>query len=409
MLRDIGEKDMSYLLQITNKNKPKDKGCSDNVQKNNEKDDKTIFLDIKSNKLDSFIQKTLNNNNDGSYTIEIIQSDDDEKIIAKRFKIYNNIKQVIIYNELKSGRPFSSVRILNSRLRELSGLEKEFNKPFYEFDEDNIQEYVNLLSSKGNTVHTISTKLSVIGRAVDELDQLLEENNLPETTKNHWKLFNRDRKKGSAALRESNEKQFITEAKLVNEIVPGADLELTIPILLVYKGLMMGTAPGTNELMMLKWEDFDGNKIVVKGKRARTIEFTNAEMKLINQYKENHIESSYVMSPNKRKRGEHNRPITRWTVASRIAQAAEDMGIGKRMLTEQNIRLSGQLNWILQEEVTLYGPNATSEQLNDIIYRSYIQFGETKEDMENMSKGAWITRKTRVLLNLKQFEKSVNK
>ena len=97
-------------------------------------------------------------------------------------------------------------------------------------------------------------------------------------------------------------------------------------------------------------------------------------MAFINQYRKISGGKTYVMSPN-----ENNRPNSRWTIISRMREVAEELGMDKRTLGAQNIRLSGQLNWILKEKVNLYGPYASSKELDGIIYRSYLQFGEPKE------------------------------
>lgn len=368
------------------------------------------FLDVKDEHLEDILRKTFEGNSDESYGIGIVEVDNNEEKSLRGFQQYNNIKQILIYYELSNGRPFSSVRSLMGILRELDEIENKYQTPFYNFNKKQIQEFIDKLSEKGNTVYTISTKLSVIGRAVEELKRLFEENNLPKIKDNWWKKINRDRS-NHAGLRKSNEKQFITETKLMNEILPSDDLELTIPILLAYKGLMMGKTPDTAEIMNLKWEDFNGAEIVIKGKRARTIKFSVDEMKFIDRYKANHSESPYVISATKtNKNGKSlNEPVKRWTVWKRMTQVAEKLGMSSRTLAEQNIRLSGQLNWILKEEVSLYGPYATLEQLNGIIYDSFIQFGAIKEELDNMSKKGMQTRTARMRSNLKQFEKSTRR
>ena len=212
-------------------------------------------------------------------------------------------------------------------------------------------------------------------------------------------------------MQEPNEKQFITKAKLLNEFLPSDDLELTIPILLAYKGLMMGKTPDTAEIMNLKWEDFNGAEIVIKGKRARTIKFSVDEMKFIDRYKANHSESPYVISATKtNKNGKPlNEPVKRWTVWKRMTQVAEKLGMSSRTLAEQNIRLSGQLNWILQERVKLYGPQASRDQLYEIIRRSYQQFGEPQEKLDKLPRTTWENRRTRIILSLKQFSQSTKR
>lgn len=250
-------------------------------------------------------------------------------------------------------------------------------------------------------MQSISTKLSVIGRVINELNRICQQEGVTATERNWWKEVNHNRKNDSAALQEPNEKQFITKAKLLNEILPSNELKAAIPFLLIYKGLMLGTTDDTNEITLLKWSDFEGNQIKIKGKRARTITFDNDEMAFINQYRKISGGKTYVMSPN-----ENNRPNSRWTIISRMREVAEELGMDKRTLGAQNVRLSGQLNWILKEKVNLYGPYASSKELDGIIYRSYLQFGEPKEKMDKLSQATWVTRRTRIILNLKQFGQS---
>lgn len=258
-------------------------------------------------------------------------------------------------------------------------------------------------------MQSISTKLSVIGRVINELNRICQQEGVTATERNWWKEVNHNRKNGSAALQEPNEKQFITKAKLLNEILPSNELKVAIPFLLIYKGLMLGTTDDTNEITLLKWSGFEGNQIKIKGKRARTITFDNDEMAFINQYRKISGGKTYVMSPNENNRGENNRPISRWTIISRMREVAEELGMDKRTLGAQNIRLSGQLNWILKEKVNLYGPYASSKELDGIIYRSYLQFGEPKENMDKLSQATWVTRRTRIILNLKQFGQSTKR
>lgn len=332
-----------------------------------------------------------------------------DKIFSKEFSNYNNLKQLLMYNELLEGRSENSVKVLNYRLKEVEPLENKYQKPFYQFDQAMVQDYVNQISKNGNAVQSISTKLSVIGRAINELNRICQLEGVTAAKKNWWKIVNRNRKNGSAALQEPNEKQFITRAKLLNEILPSNELEATIPFLLIYKGLMLGTTDDTNEITLLKWNNFEGNQIKIKGKRARTITFDNDEMAFINQYRKISGGKTYVMSPNENNRGENNRPISRWTIISRMGEVAEKLGMDKRTLGAQNIRLSGQLNWILKEKVNLYGPYASSKELDGIIYRSYLQFGEPKEKMDKLSQATWTTRRTRIILNLKQFGQSTKR
>lgn len=332
-----------------------------------------------------------------------------DKIFSKEFSNYNNLKQLLMYNELLEGRSENSVKVLNYRLKEVEPLENKYQKPFYQFDQAMVQDYVNQISKNGNAVQSISTKLSVIGRAINELNRICQLEGVTAAKKNWWKIVNHNRKNGSAALQEPNEKQFITRAKLLNEILPSNELEATIPFLLIYKGLMLGTADDTNEITLLKWNNFEGNQIKIKGKRARTITFDNDEMAFINQYRKISGGKTYVMSPNENNRGENNRPISRWTIISRMGEVAEKLGMDKRTLGAQNIRLSGQLNWILKEKVNLYGPYASSKELDGIIYRSYLQFGEPKEKMDKLSQATWTTRRTRIILNLKQFGQSTKR
>lgn len=332
-----------------------------------------------------------------------------DKIFSKKFSNYNNLKQLLMYNELLEGRSENSVKVLNYRLKEVEPLENKYQKPFYQFDQAMVQDYVNQISKNGNAVQSISTKLSVIGRAINELNRICQLEGVTAAKKNWWKIVNRNRKNGSAALQEPNEKQFITRAKLLNEILPSNELEATIPFLLIYKGLMLGTTDDTNEITLLKWNNFEGNQIKIKGKRARTITFDNDEMAFINQYRKISGGKTYVMSPNENNRGENNRPISRWTIISRMGEVAEKLGMDKRTLGAQNIRLSGQLNWILKEKVNLYGPYASSKELDGIIYRSYLQFGEPKEKMDKLSQATWTTRRTRIILNLKQFGQSTKR
>lgn len=332
-----------------------------------------------------------------------------DKIFSKEFSNYNNLKQLLMYNELLEGRSENSVKVLNYRLKEVEPLENKYQKPFYQFDQAMVQDYVNQISKNGNAVQSISTKLSVIGRAINELNRICQLEGVTAAKKNWWKIVNRNRKNGSAALQEPNEKQFITRAKLLNEILPSNELEATIPFLLIYKGLMLGTTDDTNEITLLKWNNFEGNQIKIKGKRARTITFDNDEMAFINQYRKISGGKTYVMSPNENNRGENNRPISRWTIISRMGEVAEKLGMDKRTLGTQNIRLSGQLNWILKEKVNLYGPYASSKELDGIIYRSYLQFGEPKEKMDKLSQATWTTRRTRIILNLKQFGQSTKR
>lgn len=332
-----------------------------------------------------------------------------DKIFSKEFSNYNNLKQLLMYNELLEGRSENSVKVLNYRLKEVEPLENKYQKPFYQFDQAMVQDYVNQISKNGNAVQSISTKLSVIGRAINELNRICQLEGVTAAKKNWWKIVNRNRKNGSAALQEPNEKQFITRAKLLNEILPSNELEATIPFLLIYKGLMLGTTDDTNEITLLKWNNFEGNQIKIKGKRARTITFDNDEMAFINQYRKICGGKTYVMSPNENNRGENNRPISRWTIISRMGEVAEKLGMDKRTLGAQNIRLSGQLNWILKEKVNLYGPYASSKELDGIIYRSYLQFGEPKEKMDKLSQATWTTRRTRIILNLKQFGQSTKR
>lgn len=332
-----------------------------------------------------------------------------DKIFSKEFSNYNNLKQLLMYNELLEGRSENSVKVLNYRLKEVEPLENKYQKPFYQFDQAMVQDYVNQISKNGNAVQSISTKLSVIGRAINELNRICQLEGVTAAKKNWWKIVNRNRKNGSAALQEPNEKQFITRAKLLNEILLSNELEATIPFLLIYKGLMLGTTDDTNEITLLKWNNFEGNQIKIKGKRARTITFDNDEMAFINQYRKISGGKTYVMSPNENNRGENNRPISRWTIISRMGEVAEKLGMDKRTLGAQNIRLSGQLNWILKEKVNLYGPYASSKELDGIIYRSYLQFGEPKEKMDKLSQATWTTRRTRIILNLKQFGQSTKR
>lgn len=364
-------------------------------------------IDITASQIPTLMVKTMRKGNQEPFEHLIITNDD--KAFTKEFSNYNNLKQLLMYDELLSGRSANTVKNLNYRLRELAPLEDEYQVPFYKFNQGMVQDYVNQIEKNGNAVHSVSTKLSILGRVVNELNAICQQEGLTAAEKNWWKIVNRNRKNGSAALQEPNEKQFITKAKLLNEFLPSSELEATIPILLVYKGLMLGTTDDTNEVMLLKWSDFEGNQIKIKGKRARTINFDNDEMAFINQYRKISGGKTYVMSPNERNRGDNNRPITRWTVISRMAQVAQDLGMSKRSLGVQNVRLSGQLNWILQERVKLYGPQASREQLYEIIRRSYHQFGEPQEKLDKLPRTTWENRRTRIILNLKQFSQSTKR
>lgn len=366
-------------------------------------------IDITASQIPTLMVKTMRKGNQEPFEHLIITNDD--KAFTKEFSNYNNLKQLLMYDELLSGRSANTVKNLNYRLRELAPLEDEYQVPFYKFNQGMVQDYVNQIEKNGNAVHSVSTKLSVLGRAVNELNAICQQEGLTATEKNWWKIVNRNRKNGSAALQEPNEKQFITKAKLLNEFLPSDDLELTIPILLAYKGLMMGKTPDTAEIMNLKWEDFNGAEIVIKGKRARTIKFSVDEMKFIDRYKANHSESPYVISATKtNKNGKPlNEPVKRWTVWKRMTQVAEKLGMSSRTLAEQNIRLSGQLNWILQERVKLYGPQASRDQLYEIIRRSYQQFGEPQEKLDKLPRTTWENRRTRIILSLKQFSQSTKR
>lgn len=366
-------------------------------------------IDITASQIPTLMVKTMCEGNQEPFEHLIITNDD--KAFTKEFSNYNNLKQLLMYDELLSGRSANTVKNLNYRLRELAPLEDEYQVPFYKFNQGMVQDYVNQIEKNGNAVHSVSTKLSVLGRAVNELNAICQQEGLTATEKNWWKIVNRNRKNGSAALQEPNEKQFITKAKLLNEFLPSDDLELTIPILLAYKGLMMGKTPDTAEIMNLKWEDFNGAEIVIKGKRARTIKFSVDEMKFIDRYKANHSESPYVISATKtNKNGKPlNEPVKRWTVWKRMTQVAEKLGMSSRTLAEQNIRLSGQLNWILQERVKLYGPQASRDQLYEIIRRSYQQFGEPQEKLDKLPRTTWENRRTRIILSLKQFSQSTKR
>ena len=366
-------------------------------------------IDITASQIPTLMVKTMRKGNQEPFEHLIITNDD--KAFTKEFSNYNNLKQLLMYDELLSGRSANTVKNLNYRLRELAPLEDEYQVPFYKFNQGMVQDYVNQIEKNGNAVHSVSTKLSVLGRAVNELNAICQQEGLTATEKNWWKIVNRNRKNGSAALQEPNEKQFITKAKLLNEFLPSDDLELTIPILLAYKGLMMGKTPDTAEMMNLKWEDFNGAEIVIKGKRARTIKFSVDEMKFIDRYKANHSESPYVISATKtNKNGKPlNEPVKRWTVWKRMTQVAEKLGMSSRTLAEQNIRLSGQLNWILQERVKLYGPQASRDQLYEIIRRSYQQFGEPQEKLDKLPRTTWENRRTRIILSLKQFSQSTKR
>lgn len=366
-------------------------------------------IDITASQIPTLMVKTMRKGNQEPFEHLIITNDD--KAFTKEFSNYNNLKQLLMYDELLSGRSANTVKNLNYRLRELAPLEDEYQVPFYKFNQGMVQDYVNQIGKNGNAVHSVSTKLSVLGRAVNELNAICQQEGLTATEKNWWKIVNRNRKNGSAALQEPNEKQFITKAKLLNEFLPSDDLELTIPILLAYKGLMMGKTPDTAEIMNLKWEDFNGAEIVIKGKRARTIKFSVDEMKFIDRYKANHSESPYVISATKtNKNGKPlNEPVKRWTVWKRMTQVAEKLGMSSRTLAEQNIRLSGQLNWILQERVKLYGPQASRDQLYEIIRRSYQQFGEPQEKLDKLPRTTWENRRTRIILSLKQFSQSTKR
>ena len=69
------------------------------------------------------------------YVLEIAQKEK-KILLSSRYKFENNIKQILLWLMLKEGRKEQYVRNERSMLRSIEPLEQEFQKPFWEFTEE---------------------------------------------------------------------------------------------------------------------------------------------------------------------------------------------------------------------------------------------------------------------------------
>lgn len=142
-------------------------------------------IDITASQIPTLMVKTMRKGNQEPFEHLIITNDD--KAFTKEFSNYNNLKQLLMYDELLSGRSANTVKNLNYRLRELAPLEDEYQVPFYKFNQGMVQDYVNQIEKNGNAVHSVSTKLSILGRVVNELNAICQQEGLTAAEKNWWK------------------------------------------------------------------------------------------------------------------------------------------------------------------------------------------------------------------------------
>lgn len=339
--------------------------------------------------------------------------DENDKVIAKPFSQNNNLKQLVIYEELKRGIKYPSLRLLISNYHRLDEIEKESNLPFYSFNQEQVTKFANSLATYGNSPHTIATKLSLMVGTQDRLNKLFDDLGFDIKNKNIWRDTVKARRT-TTSLRQTNRRHFLSYEQLMNEVMPADVPGNTVPVLLLYHGVRMGTKEGSDELMQLRWDDVSGNKIHIRGDHERTIKLTDEEMSYINSLKERKtpgINSSYLLIPYNTRRNDGT-PLKRWTVWKRIKDLSKKLNLpANDQLTEKNIRLSGQLFWIQSELIKRFGrTDVKYDDFYNVAISAFIVYAEySKEEIEELGQkeSSKLDYRVRSLRQtIKQLEKS---
>lgn len=308
------------------------------------------------------------------YVLEIAQKE--KKILmSSRYKFENNIKQILLWLMLKEGRKEQYVRNERSMLRSIEPLEQEFQKPFWEFTEEEAEKTGTALGKTRNP-HSVVTVFSGIALFLDHLNVFFKKYDRPQV-ENVWRKANKRESKsiGNVAVRNYKKNKFITRPRLMSILSKTDDPSAAAIALLVYKGVKLEEDREVylTEMSMIRQKDIFDDYIQLHGEYERKIHLNSVEMNIIVRAANMH-EGRYLFGPKKftQNNGEH--PIKRWALLKRLKSL--DPEDPMTPFNYSNLRSSGLINYVNNQLVNMYGSVDVEDKiLRSVIYAGLEDFG----------------------------------
>jgi len=198
-----------------------------------------------------------------------------EKIIGKSSSSFFNYADVII-ERLKSGN-YGTYKRTKSVINKLKKYAKNKSVFFDDISVAFLKEYENYLSSElNNSINTIHANFRIIRKM---LNDAVNEDLLPRDDNPFYKF---------KLKQEKTQREYLTE----EELRKIEDVELTIGSILYHHRNMYVFAAYTgglriSDVLLLKWSNFDGEKINIKIKKTSTplsIKIPNTALKILKFY-----------------------------------------------------------------------------------------------------------------------------
>lgn len=343
------------------------------------------------------------------YVLEIAQKE--KKILmSSRYKVENNVKQILLWLMLKEGRKEQYVRNERSMLRSIEPLEQEFQKPFWKFTEEEAEKTGTALGKTRNP-HSVVTVFSGIALFLDRLNELFKEYDYPQAD-NVWRKANKRGNKsiGNVAVRNYKKNKFITRPRLMGILSKADDPSAAAIALLVYKGVKLEEDREVylTEMSMIRQKDIYDDYVQLHGEYERKIHLNSVEMNIILRAANMH-EGRYLFGPKKFTQNNGEYPIKRWALLKRLKSLdPEDL---MTPFNYSNLRSSGLINYVNNQLVNMYGSvHVSDDVLKDVVYAGLEDFGyysrdQVKKAMVNDNDSMVYQRVRRIINERTQYMK----